>query len=612
MRLRPVIATSAILVLATGKAHAAEPVEIPLSFMRREQVRMDKAKFAEIAIADHDLMAPGAAPPQASLEAGTTDVVHGLTAQDSGSTVEGTDERRPRVAGRHCMPAMNGCFSLELTGTLATAKEAYVLVDYLDNMTSATQLELRYQSVAAPGEQGAYEMIPGPVFSGSGTWKRYQFHVPDPGFLRPSLGKSSRQFEFYPGRATPALGARSQEVLSAPPPGNWKLPTFQGPPTFVLADFAGRKCLFAFDRANAKDRFCSRLRFDANGDGDLTNDEAHETTPSSWEPPSGESWSAWFEIDTSVTLAGAARPYCFDVLLQGEARGVPLLSKLIPPDAKVTAIQFRAQCYYGGDFALGGKRYRISLSDSNTNTLFGEVPHANDRASTDTDPGAHYLGGDILTLTTGESLRAGEILTFSPYLHLEGTLFETELRLAEGKLLLKPTAEKLFPLQLAAPVRTITLVSDDYRHSVAALDPGEELSVPAGKYGFSQYSRVFTENAGTSWTLAATLARPVPTANVGPDSPNARLAFGEPYAPYVEAVPSPDEMKDPDVRKIRVELSFKVRGVAGETVKTPRRQGRGQTGVELSRIARFYPKEPEYRVATAEGELVTQGSFQYG
>jgi hypothetical protein len=88
------------------------------------------------------------------------------------------------------------------------------------------------------------------------------------------------------------------------------------------------------------------------------------------------------------------------------------------------------------------------------------------------------------------------------------------------------------------------------------------------------------------------------------------LKLGEPYVPVVEV---PESAKQ-DLREgsTQVKLAFRVEGSGKEGLAELRRISGSRTRIPLSREDRNRPKEPTYTIVKTDGEIVAQGSFEYG
>jgi hypothetical protein len=410
-------------------------------------------------------------------------------------------------------------------------------------------------------------------------------------------------------------GVAPLQVTADVPSGDWKLPELKSkPPIYAITHFGEKPRLLILDRQNASDFFYNRLYFDSNGNGDLTDDAVLDGDFSTPPGAQSEAVQANFRpLDTSVEVGGKALPYSFAISVQylyfGDYGRPDKELKQEHIDQYFT-LSLAANCSYSGEFQLDGQSYRVALGDRNVNGRFHD----------DVSLGATELcsqrvlfpHGDDLYLTTGREPGLRDAQVFSDLLLLNGKLYRVSMSAAQGKLTLAPTTEKLLPLKLPMASERMTICTEDASRCLMMFRPGTEVMVPKGKYQLLDYTVVRRDAQGDEWFLSAKVpvGGAIVTVEEGKD---AVLTFGEPYVPMVQ-IPAwiQQGLKDGDVTD--AQLSFAVRGAGKELLTDLERITGKRTRIPLAASPQYpnRPKEPAYRIVKADGEVVTQGDFEYG
>lgn len=151
-------------------------------------------RIASVKLAGFDMQSPGAKPAPLSIELGLADSARGVTRNEDDPTTGG------QLAGRFCRwnPAGGMGFYADTAYTSNGARrDIFILVEYLDDASSNSVLALGYMAANA-SSSGGYHMVKGPAFTGSGAWRKYQFHVTDAKWdRRPSFHSSNPASDFW-------------------------------------------------------------------------------------------------------------------------------------------------------------------------------------------------------------------------------------------------------------------------------------------------------------------------------------------------------------------------------------------------------------------------------
>ncbi len=406
--------------------------------------------------------------------------------------------------------------------------------------------------------------------------------------------------DFYP------YGSNGFTVTLKKPAGDWKLPSLVSEKalyTFVKIGDVER--LVVLDKQKEDAKFYDRIYFDSNGNNDLMDDPVLDGTIR-FGSNNQYCYVDFQAVDTEIKIDGKSLPFSFSPRIFGYM--LEQLAKSEFDEKSVSQyINFMVNlnCSYTGEFKIGNQKYSVILGDSDCNGRFS------DRFSVykfkKPPPGRRriYDEGDAFYITTGDKIVPFDALTLGDMLLVKDKLFKVSVSTAEGKMTLTPLTENLVPLQLASDTERLSLYSEDEKHCLMAYQPDKKIKVPAGKYRFFNYQILKKDKQGDLWRLNATATTESPWVTVeGKGKPVVEL--GEPYAPVVEVT----------VREntTRASIGFDIEGKGKEFVTDLSHISGELTQIPLSEEENLghRPKEPTYKVVKTDGEVVTQGSFEYG
>jgi len=412
-------------------------------------------------------------------------------------------------------------------------------------------------------------------------------------------GESFRPFSF----------AQVQPTIERPA-DDWNLPELRSKtPLYAFAELGDKERLVILDRQNADDFFFNRLYFDANGNRDLTDDPVIEGT---FDGEEGEYCHTSFQsVDIMIELEGKLVPYSFrpDVFYTyfGDyGRPDKQLAKE-HIDENLRFVLF-SNCSYSGEVELEGRTYHVVLGDGNVNGRF------NDKLSVfrvvETDECSPQLGAaDHFYLTSGKEIGVYDALLYGNLLYVETTLFEIKISTAEGKMTLTPVTENLAPLKLAMAPERIGIYTEDGTNCVMMYRPGTQVVIPQGTYRLLHYTVLRKDAQGDEWLLVAQATERSPSVTVGRGS-SVVFNFGEPYVPVVEVPEAARQGVREGATQVRV--AFTVEGAGKERLGELSRVSGSRTRIPLSEENPNRPKEPAYKIVQPDGQIVAQGSFEYG
>ncbi|UCE22262.1 MAG: hypothetical protein JSV46_08670, partial [Candidatus Aminicenantes bacterium] len=152
----------------------------------------------------------------------------------------------------------------------------------------------------------------------------------------------------------------------------------------------------------------------------------------------------------------------------------------------------------------------------------------------------------------------------------------------------------------------LSLYTEDGKRSVMMYRPSKKIKVPAGTYRLYKYQALKNDEQGDQWRLCAWATTESPFVTVDRKGEVA-LEFGEPYLAIVNVI-------HPRAGRSRVLIAFEIEGKGKESLTDLSHISGDKTQIPLSEEEDLghRPKEPTYKIVKADGEVVTQGSFEYG
>lgn len=385
------------------------------------------------------------------------------------------------------------------------------------------------------------------------------------------------------------------------PKGEWTWPKLKtAHPLYAQLELGGKSHLFVLDAVKPKAALYDRLYFDANGNGDLTDDKPADTVSLG----RGTSTRAEFPPQETVLEPGARR-YVFSVSLYAypdeDRETSPAFPKLM------ISGYLRALCAYSGSFKLDGKTYHVLLGDARVNGVFSDTLSVSSTTRADERVS---LDGDVLYLTETNHPSHYDGMTLADHVFVGGILYRAEVNPEHTSMRLTPVEEPLIPVALAAEADLLLIREVNKKRTVFARAPGSAIQLPSGRYSVVAYQLNRKAADGSVWRLSASAAKGAAEAEVEPEKP-AKLVFGEPYSVKVHIPPwslqQAEAQEDASLR-----LNFQILGVDGEMVgDLSCVSGRSKDIPMAARDVRR-PKEPAYTIAREDGEMVDRGVFEYG
>ena len=408
--------------------------------------------------------------------------------------------------------------------------------------------------------------------------------------------------------ATAALSPNrysSDSLSSSPPPfGNWILPKFVGnSPLFGVVSLGDLEFRAALDRLAPDDKAYNRLVFDLNRNGDLTDDEPLSGEVSFYNRQNYFS-CAFPPIDLQIDVDGQTLPYCLRLRVAGSIAPDPEMAPSLSPQIYLSAL---AHCVYLGEFALDGAGYRFALADASGNGVFGDAPavHPGSRYA----DGALFAGGDVFALApSGQPLRSADGVACGRHLALGHRLFEIQLDLPNGSMLLRPVESGIAFLAPSSHVLSMSLFAPDSNGSLMAFSCDGPIPAPAGNWRLLEYRMLKKDDWGDDWFLHGRGASDVSHLPLR-DGQTLPLPFGDPLK--ASAAVGDHSIRRTATQEI-MRISMSLLGNAGERIADLRHFSGKLTQHKMSKRAQNRPEEATFRIVKPDGELVFSGSFEYG
>lgn len=392
-----------------------------------------------------------------------------------------------------------------------------------------------------------------------------------------------------------------------PPPGDWNLPALKSEfPIYALIPLGEGSRLLVVDQQSGDDAFYNRIYFDANGNGDLTDDPVIIEDPDAGKDPAVP--HPYSIKDVSIPQKSGPARYSFRINVNYVSRrkGKKISKAVVERSLK---LQIAATCLYEGKLDLGGAAYRICLGDMNGNGRFDDFVKVPDFSALPAGTKVS-LEGDGFYLSSKSEVNSDGVLAFGNWLVLGDRLFRVRLDLGSGMLTLIPPDDELATVAIPMKTEYLGIYTEDGAHYVMMHWPGKEIALPPGQYRLDKYAAFRRDDQGDEWVLAATATSESPCFSVA-EGASAKMDLGEPFLAYV-SVPEWSRQGVSQGYSKQASLEFVIEGRGKEQVTELIRVSGEKTRIPLSDEERQRPKEPGFKVIRDGGELAYEGSFKYG
>lgn len=381
---------------------------------------------------------------------------------------------------------------------------------------------------------------------------------------------------------------------ATPPKGNWKLPDFgDRKPAFAMIRLGDNDRLMALDHVTESDaaldnlmagfgekpstaaEFYNRLYFDANANGDLTDDPVAQGVIQEGRDDNGRSVFAL--VDTTVTTREGVLPYAFSLSVDGSIRTKPVGLRGA----------LSSMCVYSGSAELmGGTEYRVTMADANVNGSFGDCML------------------DALYLSDDKRIPDRYVMRLTKNMVFGATSYRAEFKADAGKLVLTPV-EAATKLRLPDKVEYLALTSDAPETDVTMLFPAQEVSVAQGTYSVRVYRMSRVDEKGRFWIIIGSATEKARRMVTDPDKPTP-VIFGEPFG--VEFICRSSKEKSRE----SISMNFAISGSDNERLFIPIRLDKAPSKLRMNSVDQFPKVLPQYEVTDSHGALIAKGRFEFG
>ncbi len=378
-----------------------------------------------------------------------------------------------------------------------------------------------------------------------------------------------------------------------------------------IVEFSGNEFGFVLDSTHFEQEGYNRLIFDLNRNGDLTDDKEIQARPL----PDNTMYGGGYiqrefpRIDVTLEYDGEEHPYSLFT--------IAVCNTNVSETGNTSSYQhvyFTAGAYYEGEIELAGKAHRIVITDFNTNGRFNDRFDAKESAqerlaSRGMSLGARLYGSnapDLILLDLPEKNQNFRGIRFTDHhnrhplsdlLCIGGKFYDVEISPAGDRLTLTPSSIAVGRMSTSNENYDLLVHSDRGLLKVIG-EASEPVSLPAGDWTLIEYMLYEEEPpTGGSPTFVTAMADSDSPLLKIKENETTEFKFGPPYKPEVTV--SPRRMMMTENSGQQVQLEMKLIGSAGESCTNLMVNG-GQ------------PEPPTFTIATAGGEIVERGSFEYG
>lgn len=349
-------------------------------------------------------------------------------------------------------------------------------------------------------------------------------------------------------------------------------------PFRAVAQFGAKQCPFALDAVGVKAKGYNRLYFDANGNGDLTDDAPIDTKDVE-AFGKGKSFHCGFcNVKVPLELDGVQvdHPVSMEV------------NHTETPAMVYTYVRLTSAAVREGQIEHGGKKVRFLLVDHNSNGRF------DDRVAVRNLGSRLYVAvGDVFLVNPSakkaRAAAAPDYYFVNRSVCLGNHYYKIEITPSGDRMKLEPVELSIGYVTHSSPAYRAVVYSDE--HGVLMIEGarGQKVALPAGKWNLANYTIQAGSAAGAPTMVAAECPGDAQAVDVRKDD-TTELTFGEPFRAVVTANRRGDQ---------KVSLSLKIVGKGGERCTDIRIKGKR-------------PPNPTFEIRDKAGKIVHGGKFEYG
>jgi hypothetical protein len=359
-------------------------------------------------------------------------------------------------------------------------------------------------------------------------------------------------------------------------------PNYEGPVPFKgVVKLGGQDYAFALDAVGRQARGYNVLYFDANRNGDLTDDKPIAAVEVGAPAGAGASQSRFPPVDVEIDAGGTTTGYA--VLLSALVRQTPV---------PYVSVSVYSGAIREGFIQQGREKIRLVLVDRNTNGRFDDtvaIRMVGDRVST-SEGDLLLVNPNTRNLLSADATMGRDRHFVSKTVCIGSHFYEMQVAPAGDQLTLTPKELEIGNVTNSSPAYRAVVYSDEYGVVLVSGVKDKKIPLPAGQWRVASYSidaSPFTGGSRTAVTATCGDAyRPITV----PKDGTVELPFGAPFRAVVTPMRQAAD---------RVYLSLAITGSADERVTSFYVNG-------------SYPPEPRFVIKNSEGAVVHQGAFEYG
>lgn len=389
------------------------------------------------------------------------------------------------------------------------------------------------------------------------------------------------------------------------PPGDWKIPPLRSKePLYGLVKLGDSDHLLIMDSLNADDDKYSRMLIDCNGNGDLNDDPPIDGKIQERNNPGNNYYYIEYpSVDMKIKIDGALVSYCI----------TPYFAAKLKRDddslGEPYGFSFSVYCTYTGTFKIDKSQYSIRLVDVNGNGRFNDPP----KFMNNPNFTKHYgitPRGDVIFISNGNKVDYFDNQYLGDLLFIKDKLYDVKVDLAGGKMILTEVKKGLSKLKLPVTPEYFSIYTVDGGHFLTAYQPsGNIVNVPVGNYKLMGYQILRKDEQGDLWCIDAVSTAESQAFSVSAQG-MATLNFGEPFTPSVFLPYGFNTQSNLN----NIPLIFNIEGKGKEVIINMNRRQGAATKIPLSKKRGYEnrPQEPTYTIIKPDGEIISQGAFEYG
>jgi hypothetical protein len=213
-------------------------------------------------------------------------------------------------------------------------------------------------------------------------------------------------------------------------------------------------------------------------------------------------------------------------------------------------------------------------------------------------------------LTDKEAITYRECCYFGDVLWIGEKPYRVQVAIDRKKLRIEPAQAEGVPVKLAQAAEQLSMATEDGSRGFMFYKPGATVRIPPGTYRVLSYHSCRKDEQGDVWSTHAVATGEAPTVTVA-EGGTSVVPFGEPYTAFA-GIPADGYRQFAQAGSTAVPVEFRLVGSTGETVLDLRRISGENTKIPMSAKRTYRAAEPSYKIVKPSGEVVVQGTFQYG